>query len=259
MLQTLILMKKTHSRSRKAPLGATPKEPPRPGQGPAKRDAGKAARAPKPEPKPAGKALPRARVGAARLPSGPQAQIRRLKAQLAAALAQIDELRASAETDYLLGIANRRGFERELERALAYIKRYGAGGALIMLDVDRLKPVNDTFGHAAGDVVLKAVVEALLSHVRASDLIGRLGGDEFALLLWNLSEADARRKAAALEETVDDLPIQFGAHTVSAGVSAGVAMLTADMDAADALAAADRAMYARKAERRAAAGQPLRR
>ncbi|ABE38662.1 GGDEF domain-containing protein [Rhodopseudomonas pseudopalustris] len=198
----------------------------------------------------------RAGAGAGRLPSDPQAKIRRLKAQLAAALAQIEELRASAETDFLLGISNRRGFERELNRALAYIKRYGAAGALILLDVDRLKPVNDTFGHAAGDVVLKSVVEALLSHVRASDLIGRLGGDEFALLLWNLSEADAHMKAAALEQTVDQLVIRFGTHTVAAGVSAGVAMLTADMDAAGALACADRAMYARKAERRAAEGKP---
>jgi len=200
---------------------------------------------------------PLARVGSGRLPADAEGKIRRLKAQLAAALAQIDELRASAETDFLLGISNRRGFERELARALAYIKRYGAGGALILLDVDRLKPVNDTYGHAAGDVVLKAVVEGLLGHVRSSDLIGRLGGDEFALLLWNLSEADARTKAAALEQTVDRLAIHFGAHIVTSGISAGVAMLAADMDVAEALASADRAMYARKAERRALSGEPL--
>ncbi|WP_322513932.1 GGDEF domain-containing protein [Rhodopseudomonas palustris] len=204
------------------------------------------------------KAMARARVGSGRLPTDARAKIRRLKAQLAAALAQIDELRASAETDFLLGISNRRGFERELARALAYIQRYGAGGALIVLDVDRLKPVNDTYGHAAGDVVLKAVVDALLRHVRSSDLIGRLGGDEFALLLWNLGEADARIKATALEQAVDHLTIQYGSHIVTAGVSAGVAMLTAGMDVAEALAIADQAMYARKAERRAASAPPER-
>jgi len=199
-------------------------------------------------------APPRSRVAAGRLPADPQAKIVRLKAQLAAALAQIDALRASADTDFLLGIANRRGFERELARALAYIKRYHAGGALIMLDVDRLKPVNDTLGHAAGDAVLKAVTEALLRHVRASDLIGRLGGDEFALLLWNLSEADARVKAAGLEAAVDGLSIRFGAHSIAVGISAGVAILTSEMDVAEALACADQAMYARKAERRGEAG-----
>ncbi|ACF03144.1 diguanylate cyclase [Rhodopseudomonas palustris TIE-1] len=204
-------------------------------------------------------ATPRARVAGGRLPADPQLKIRRLKAQLAAALAQIDVLRACAETDFLLGIANRRGFERELGRALAYIKRYGAGGALIILDVDRLKPVNDTLGHAAGDVVLKNVTEALLRHVRASDLIGRLGGDEFALLLWNLDETDARAKALGLEAAVDELAIRYGDQTIEVGISAGVAMLTPEMDAAEAFALADRAMYARKAERRAASGATIRR
>jgi diguanylate cyclase (GGDEF)-like protein len=206
-----------------------------------------------------GPALPRARVASGRLPADPAAKIRRLKAQLAAALAQIDALRASADTDFLLGIANRRGFERELARALAYIKRYGATGALVMLDVDRLKPVNDTLGHAAGDVVLKAVTDALLRHVRASDLIGRLGGDEFALLLWNLSETAARAKASALETAIDNLAIRFGDETIAVGISAGTAILTPEMDVAEALACADRAMYARKIERRAACSTALRR
>ena len=124
--------------------------------------------------------------------NGSKATVRRLKAQLARTQAQIEELQASADTDFLLGIPNRRGFERELNRAIAYIKRYRAGGALVVLDVDRLKPINDAFGHAAGDRVLKAVVATLLAQVRASDMVGRLGGDEFALLLWNLSETDAR-------------------------------------------------------------------
>ena len=122
-------------------------------------------------------------------------------------------------------IPNRRGFERELHRAIAYIKRYHASGALIVLDVDRLKPINDAFGHAAGDQVLKAIVPALLGQVRSSDVIGRLGGDEFALLLWNLSETDAKAKAAALEEAIDRLTFVFRGRTVTAGASAGVAML----------------------------------
>ena len=71
--------------------------------------------------------------------------------ELAQALTRIEQLQASAETDFLLGIPNRRGFERELNRAIAYIKRYHASGALIVLDVDRLKPINDAFGHGAGD------------------------------------------------------------------------------------------------------------
>jgi diguanylate cyclase (GGDEF)-like protein len=176
--------------------------------------------------------------------------IRRLRSQLAQAQARIDELEASADTDFLLDIPNRRGFERELNRAVAYIKRYQAGAALIVLDVDRLKPINDAFGHAAGDQVLKAIVAVLLRQVRASDVIGRLGGDEFALLLWNLSETDAHAKAASLEQAVDRLSFVFRGRTVTAGASAGVAILGSHADAGRALEEADSAMYVRKAQRR---------
>jgi len=176
--------------------------------------------------------------------------IRRLKTKLAKALARIDELQASADTDFLLDIPNRRGFERELDRSIAYIKRYQASGALIVLDVDRLKPINDAFGHAAGDQVLKAIVAVLLRQVRSSDVLGRLGGDEFALLLWNLSETAARAKAASLEQAVDQLKFVFRGHNVTAGASAGVAILGPQAEAGRALEEADRAMYVRKAQRR---------
>ncbi|MDI1262282.1 MAG: GGDEF domain-containing protein [bacterium] len=197
---------------------------------------------------PRGKPAPAARPPAASVDA--RATIRRLKAQLSRAQARIEELQASADTDFLLDIPNRRGFERELRRAIAYIKRYQAGGALIVLDVDRLKPINDAFGHAAGDQVLKAIVTTLQGEVRSSDVIGRLGGDEFALLLWNLSETDARAKAAALEEMIDRLTFVFRGRTVTAGASAGIAVLDSHSEAGRALETADSAMYVRKAQRR---------
>ena len=177
-------------------------------------------------------------------------EIRRLKAQLAKALARIDQLQAAADTDFLLEIPNRRGFERELRRAISYIQRYHASGALIVLDVDRLKPINDNFGHAAGDQVLKAIVAVLSSQIRSSDVIGRLGGDEFAVLLWNLSQTDAHAKAVSLEADIDRLSFEFAGRTVGTGASTGVAILDPHSDAARALAEADRAMYLRKAQRR---------
>src|SRR5580700_7969493 len=128
---------------------------------------------------PAKAVLGRRKGGAARPPrpaAGDKATIRKLRAELKTAQKRIEELQASADTDFLLGIPNRRGFEHELHRSIAYIKRYDASGALIVLDVDRLKPINDAYGHAAGDQVLKAVVAALLRQVRSSDVIGRLGG-----------------------------------------------------------------------------------
>ena len=194
----------------------------------------------------------RVRTGAAPAASSSddKSTIRRLKTQLARAQARIEELQASANTDFLLDILNRRGFERELDRSIAYIKRYHASGALIVLDVDRLKPINDSFGHAAGDQVLKAIVATLVSQVRASDVLGRLGGDEFAMFLWNLSETDARAKAAALEEAIDRLTFVFRGCDVRAGASAGVAILGIHAEAGRALEEADSAMYVRKAQRR---------
>jgi len=176
--------------------------------------------------------------------------IRQLKAELAQLRRRVAELQALVETDFLLGIFNRRGFERELSRSIAYMKRYHATGAVIVLDVDRLKPINDSFGHAAGDEVLKAVAATLAKIVRASDVVGRLGGDEFALLLWNLSETDARAKAQALEQAIDGLNFCFDGRTVTAGASAGIAILAPQTDARRVLAEADRAMYVRKAQRR---------
>jgi diguanylate cyclase (GGDEF)-like protein len=182
--------------------------------------------------------------------NGAKLTIRRLRSQLAKALARIEGLEASADTDFLLDIPNRRGFERELNRSIAYIKRYHASGALIVIDVDRLKPINDEFGHAAGDRVLKAIVAVLLRNVRSSDEIGRLGGDEFALLLWNMSETDAKAKAASLEQAIDGLSFTFRGRTVTAGASAGVAILDPHAEAARVLEQADSAMYVRKAQRR---------
>ncbi|WP_038954862.1 GGDEF domain-containing protein, partial [Bradyrhizobium japonicum] len=90
-----------------------------------------------------------------------RATIRGLRSKLKEAERRVAELEAAADTDFLLEIPNRRGFERELARAIAYMKRYRASGALIVLDVDRLKPINDSFGHAAGDEVLKAIAATL--------------------------------------------------------------------------------------------------
>jgi diguanylate cyclase (GGDEF)-like protein len=190
---------------------------------------------------------------ASRLPVGPndaKPTIRRLRTQLARALKRIEELEASADIDFLLDIPNRRGFEREFHRAISYIKRYHASGALIVLDVDRLKPINDAFGHAAGDQVLKAIAATLVRQVRSSDVVGRLGGDEFVVLLWNLTEIDARAKAASLEEAIDRLTFTFRGRNVTAGASAGVAVLGPHAEAGRALEEADSAMYVRKAQRR---------
>jgi diguanylate cyclase (GGDEF)-like protein len=173
--------------------------------------------------------------------------VERLERELAAARAQMAELAARAEIDPLTDVLNRRGFERELKRSLAYVKRYAASAALIYLDLDDFKAINDRHGHAAGDAVLKAVAMVLTRHSRASDLVARLGGDEFAVLLWNCGEAAAQSKAQSLEAAIARTTATHGGVTLSVGASAGAAILL-PLDTPEAvLERADRAMYARKA------------
>jgi diguanylate cyclase (GGDEF)-like protein len=178
------------------------------------------------------------------------AEVERLQRELAVARAEMAVLAAHAEIDPLTDLLNRRGFERELKRALAHGKRYGTRAALIYLDLDRFKPVNDRHGHAAGDAVLKAVAEALTRHVRASDLVARLGGDEFAVMLWHLNDADAQRKALQLETAIELTTATHAGRSHSVGASAGVVPLLSLDEPAEAIARADHAMYARKASRR---------
>ena len=123
------------------------------------------------------------------------AEVDALAAQLEDSRARILDLEARVDVDPLTETLNRRGFERELKRSLAYVKRYGAGAALIYLDLDGFKPVNDRHGHGAGDAMLKAVAATLVRNVRASDVVARFGGDEFVLLLWNVSGPAAAAKA----------------------------------------------------------------
>jgi diguanylate cyclase (GGDEF)-like protein len=192
--------------------------------------------------------LPRAAV--VELPA--QSDVERLNAELAAARAQITELEARADIDPLLDILNRRGFERELARSLAYVKRYGTDAVLLYIDLDDFKTVNDNYGHAAGDDLLKAMTAVLTAQVRASDVIGRLGGDEFAVVLWNMSVTHAAGKARALEDIIAGTTITRGAVKLAVGASAGLVALSPLDTPAQAIDAADRAMYVRKREKRAA-------
>ena len=190
---------------------------------------------------------PRSRAVAVRL----AAEVERLATELEASRARISALESRIDVDPLTETLNRRGFERELKRSLAYVKRYAATAALIYLDLDEFKPVNDRHGHAAGDAVLKAIAAALVREVRASDVVARIGGDEFVVLLWNLPDADAIAKAVELEQAVYATPVRWGASTMAVGASAGVAFVDPLDTPADVMARADAAMYACKTEKRA--------
>lgn len=213
-----------------------------------------------PRPRPASRGTGRSEGGDALEPKSSRARSRSsvmrlaaevdaLAAELQASRARIAELEARVDIDPLTDVLNRRGFERELKRSLAFVKRYGASAALIYADLDGFKPVNDRHGHAAGDAVLKAIAAALVRNVRASDVVARIGGDEFAVLLWNVDDAAAAAKAAALEAVVYSTEVRWGASSFVVGASAGVALLGRLDTPAELMARADATMYARKAER----------
>ena len=178
------------------------------------------------------------------------AEIERLKAEVARAQRTIDELEARADVDPLLDILNRRGFERELKRSLAYLQRYQGEAALLFIDLDGFKAVNDQHGHAAGDALLKAVARELTGHVRASDVVARLGGDEFGVLLWNLGAAQAAAKARELEKLIEAVGVVHGEVRLTVGASVGLAPLVVGATPEEMIDAADKAMYVRKKERR---------
>lgn len=179
-----------------------------------------------------------------------RAEVERLKAELIQAECKIAELEARADVDPLLDILNRRGFERVLKMSAAYVQRYGTAAALVFIDLDGFKAVNDRHGHGAGDALLKAVAAMLVAHVRASDVVARLGGDEFGILLWNVAEPQALTKARELEMVIEAVNVEHGPARISVGASAGIAPLRADSNPAQVIDAADKVMYARKKERR---------
>jgi diguanylate cyclase (GGDEF)-like protein/PAS domain S-box-containing protein len=157
------------------------------------------------------------------------------------------QLKHLADHDALTELYNRRRFEEELVEYGEYASRYKESGAVLLLDLDRFKYVNDTHGHKAGDEVIRAVGNALNESVRKSDVVARLGGDEFAVLLKNAGKAEAERVARGMLETVRERDLPIEGHRVSMTTSIGVALFgDSDPDVQDLLVNADLAMYEAK-------------
>lgn len=169
-----------------------------------------------------------------------------LRRALDTARTKIDELEKIAETDELTGVANRRGLVRELARAASYVERHHVPAALLFLDVDNLKTINDQHGHNVGDTALIHVAETLKTQVRMTDSVGRLGGDEFGVVLMHANHDQARAKGEQLAKAITARPAKHGSTMIPVSAAVGVCMLAAGEPPQDALARADAAMYARK-------------
>jgi diguanylate cyclase (GGDEF)-like protein/PAS domain S-box-containing protein len=161
-------------------------------------------------------------------------------------LATERQLETLATTDELTGLANRRRFVEIAERDLKRAAREGTPATLIMMDLDHFKSVNDRFGHAMGDCVLKAVTGACATQLRAVDIFGRLGGEEFAVLLANIDPARAIEVAERMRLAASEREIRDGDRTVTVTVSLGVAHAGAGETLDSLLARADSALYSAK-------------
>jgi diguanylate cyclase (GGDEF)-like protein len=177
--------------------------------------------------------------------------LKRLAAErdgLARRLAAAEEL---ADRDALAPVLNRRAFLRELHRTMSEVERYKTPAAVIYIDLDGFKALNDGYGHAAGDAVLRHVALLLLDSVRESDVVGRLGGDEFGVILNRANAAEAAAKAEALGEKINASAILHAGVPHRIRASLGVHPIAMVEDPETAIARADEAMYAEKYARRA--------
>jgi diguanylate cyclase (GGDEF)-like protein/PAS domain S-box-containing protein len=157
------------------------------------------------------------------------------------------QLSYEASHDALTGLANRREFELRLQRAIEMSQATGAEHAMLYLDLDRFKIVNDTCGHVAGDELLRQLGEVLQHRVRNNDVVARLGGDEFAVLLHNCASDDAQQIGANLLKTVDDFEFIWGTNKFTLGVSVGLVAINANFKRiTQVMNAADSACYAAK-------------
>lgn len=162
------------------------------------------------------------------------------------------QLAALSERDDLTGLSNRRGFRRMVEQELRIAKRTGRGGALLYIDVDRLKPINDTYGHAAGDLALQATADALRACVRDADFVARLGGDEFAIFataVTSIAETDVLLGRLFQTLAAHNARATAAGRRFALSFSIGTALVERDDDLDALIRRADASLYVQKQAR----------
>lgn len=173
-------------------------------------------------------------------------EVDRVRRDLEMAQRRLAEMEKLADQDTLAPIANRRAFVREMSRTVSFAERYNIPASLIFIDVNGLKTLNDTYGHAAGDAALMHVANMLLANVRESDVVGRLGGDEFGVILPNAEEAAAQAKAQKLAEIIKRAPFHWNGNALHVSIAHGVFSFLPGVNPGHILEQADKKMYAQK-------------
>jgi diguanylate cyclase (GGDEF)-like protein len=160
-----------------------------------------------------------------------------------------DQLELLAQMDPLTEALNRHAFHSLLRRPESGHESK-TSGSVAVLDIDNLKPINDTLGHTAGDKAIRAVARAMRSLVRADDMLFRWGGDEFLVLMFNLPQAEARRRMEKLNQILDENCRRWTGVPLTVTVSHGVAGFNSLTDLGSAIEKADQAMYAQRHQAR---------
>lgn len=157
-----------------------------------------------------------------------------------------EKTQRQAKTDGLTGMLNHRTFYETLETELRRSQRYGGQISIIMADIDNLKPINDNFGHRAGDMAIKQISKRISACIRQIDIAARYGGDEFAVILPNTSLADAVVVAERMVNMISDSPMTWDRQEIALSISIGVGQYEADTCSDDATKATDQALYTAK-------------
>jgi diguanylate cyclase (GGDEF)-like protein len=165
-----------------------------------------------------------------------------------------EKLKILATTDSLSGLYNRAEFMKLAQREFAWAKRHNEELSLLMMDLDHFKTINDTFGHAAGDEVIREIGNAIIANFRKTDIAGRIGGEEFAVVLKNIALKDAKKVAEKFRKTVARTKVSYGEQDITFTISIGVAAIRNGINKKnnieDVLKEADSALYKAKAQGR---------
>lgn len=170
--------------------------------------------------------------------------------ELRQAKEQLQELESLVDVDFLAPIPNRRAFMRRLSWVISMLDRYNHPSSIIFFDLNGFKAINDTYGHAAGDMAIRHIADLLTKSKRESDFLARLGGDEFALIMYYAEEGSAQKRGAAIAEKILSTPFVYNSHSLRISAAFGAHILQRGETPEQALAAADKAMYANKRDSR---------
>jgi len=159
---------------------------------------------------------------------------------------RLEETQQQALRDALTGLPNRQAYEERLASEIARCKRYATPLAMVVWDVDKFKDINDHYGHAGGDRVLKVLAELLSTRIRETDFVARYGGEEFVMLMPEITAETAMQVADKLRQEIAQTPFHFRDNPVAVTISAGVAQFHQDELVTSLFERADAALYAAK-------------